>query len=138
LSRQGWSVALARNLKVFDSGFLEDRHGLADALNPSFIILVEPIGDHSAQSRLCDRDGAVDTRTERGIDRAPDRCHAVSGTLNDRVEFGVNDEIVFHRSLKPLGRVFDASRQSVETRRDDLMILADDDRTDTSARVLAP
>ena len=132
------SLAVPRDLDVFDSSFLEDRHPLADAFDPPIIIFIQAVGDHSAQSRLGDRDGTMDTGTEGRVDRAADRCHTVSRTLDDRVEFGMNDEVIFDRPLKSLGGVFHATWKSVESRRDDLMMLTHDDRADTSTRILAP
>lgn len=132
------SVDVSRDLDVFDAGFLEDRHRLADAFDPSIIILIQTIGDHSAQSRLSDCNRAVDTGTEGGVDRAADRCHTVSRTLDDGVEFGMHDEVVFDRPLKSLGRVFHATWESVESRGDDLVVLTHDDRADATTWILAP
>lgn len=132
------SADVPRDLDVLDSSFLEDRSPLADAFDPSIIIFIQTIGDHSAQSRLGDRDGTMDTGTEGGVDRAADRCHTVSRTLDDRIQFGVHHEVVLDRPLKSLGSVFHAAWKSVESRRDDLMVLTHDDRTDAATRILAP
>ena len=132
------SADVSRDLDVLDSSLLEDRSSLADAFDPSIIIFIQTIGDHSAQPGLGDRDGTMDTRTEGRVDRAADGCHTVSRTLNDRVEFGVHDEVVFDGPLKSLRGVFHATWKSVESRRDDLVVLTHDDRADTSTRILAP
>jgi len=71
--------------------------------------------DHFGESRLDDRQRALHTWTEGGVDRATKRTDAIARALDDRVQLRMANEVVLHRSHETVRAVLDADGQAVET-----------------------
>ena len=105
---------------VLDAGLFEDGDRLADALDPTFVVLIQCIGDHLFDSALGDCNRTLHAGAEGRIDRTPDGRDSVASALDDRIEFRMNREVVLDRSLESVRRVLESSGKSVESGSDDL------------------
>lgn len=62
----------------------------------------------------------------------------MAGALHDGVDFGVANQVILGRPLKPFGPILDARRQAVVAGRADASIIRDNDRADPTRWILAP
>ena len=87
---------------------------------------------------LNDRQRTLHARTEGGIHRASDWTDSVARALHNRIQFGVTNQVILHRSLKSFGMVCNPLRQSIESSTDDLLRWRDDHCADSARWILAP